>query len=273
MHQALEKAPKESGLYYNYINPLTGKWCMKDATVGALGDSFYEYLLKLWLYKNNQDKELLNTYMAAMAAVKNKLLDISSLNRFAYFGEFKSGYRLEKKMDHLGCFIGGLLGMTAKYVNTLSTSERDEYLDLAKNITNTCHESYIRTPTHLGPEAFHFERMDQEAVSVKDNEKYYILRPEVIESYFYMWRFTKDEKYREWAWDAAQAIDMHCRTETGFSGIKSVYDALSQKDDVQQSFFFAETLKYLFLIFSDDDVLPLEKYVLNTEAHPFKIRN
>lgn len=44
-----------------------------------------------------------------------------------------------------------------------------------------------------------------------------------------------------------------------------------EKDDTQQSFFLAETLKYLFLLFSDDDVIPLDQYVFNTEAHPLPI--
>lgn len=83
---------------------------------------------------------------------------------------------------------------------------------------------------------------------------------------------TKDQKYRDWAWDAVEALERHCRTESGYSGIRDVNSVNPSKDDVQQSFFFAETLKYLYLIFSDDDVLPLDKYVFNTEAHPFLIR-
>ena len=96
---------------------------------------------------------------------------------------------------------------------------------------------------------------------------------QVIESYFYMWRITKDQKYRDWAWDAAMAIEKYCRTSYGYSGVKNVYESMPNHDDVQQSFFFAETLKYLFLIFSDDDLLPFDKYVLNTEAHLFRIKN
>ena len=47
-----------------------------------------------------------------------------------------------------------------------------------------------------------------EAKAVRHAEKYYILRPEVIETYFYMWRFTHDPKYREWGW---QAVQVHCQ--------------------------------------------------------------
>jgi hypothetical protein len=36
-----------------------------------------------------------------------------------------------------------------------------------------------------------------------------------------------------------------------------------------ESFWLAETLKYFYLLFVDDpDVIPLDKYVFNTEAHP-----
>ena len=78
---------------------------------------------------------------------------------------------------------------------------------------------------------------------MKSAEKYYILRPETFESYFVLWRVTKDPKYREWGWDAVQALEAHCRTPNGYAGIKNVYMEDPQKDDVQQSFFLAESLK------------------------------
>ena len=69
-----------------------------------------------------------------------------------------------------------------------------------------------------------------------------------------------------------QALEKHCRINSGgFSGIKDVYDPSAPKDDVQQSFLIAETLKYLFLLYSDDSVLPLDSWVFNTEAHPFPL--
>ncbi|KAI1292831.1 Mannosyl-oligosaccharide alpha-1,2-mannosidase IA [Halotydeus destructor] len=87
-----------------------------------------------------------------------------------------------------------------------------------------------------------------------------------------MWRLTKEQKYRDWAWEAVQAIEKHCRVENGYSGLKNVYDANSPKDDVQQSFFFAEVLKYLYLIFSEDNLISLDEWVFNTEAHPLPIK-
>lgn len=78
---------------------------------------------------------------------------------------------------------------------------------------------------------------------MRAQEKYYILRPETFESYFVLWRLTHDQKYRDWAWDAVQAIERYCRSPGGYSGIKNVYLDDPQKDDVQQSFFIAEVLK------------------------------
>lgn len=57
----------------------------------------------------------------------------------------------------------------------------------------------------LGPEAFRFDG-GVEAIATRQNEKYYILRPEVIETYMYMWRLTHDPKYREWGWEAVEVV-------------------------------------------------------------------
>ncbi|CAG9557933.1 unnamed protein product [Danaus chrysippus] len=70
-----------------------------------------------------------------------------------------------------------------------------------------------------------------------------------------------------------QALEKHCRVEGGYTGLLNVYHASPQGDDVQQSFFLAETLKYLYLLFSEDSLLPLNEWVFNTEAHPLPIKN
>lgn len=64
----------------------------------------------------------------------------------------------------------------------------------------------------LGPEAFRFDG-GVEAIATRQNEKYFILRPEVIETYMYMWRFTHDPKYREWGWEAVQVKYLSMKTK------------------------------------------------------------
>ncbi|XP_054153998.1 mannosyl-oligosaccharide 1,2-alpha-mannosidase IA-like [Oppia nitens] len=252
------------GLYINYIYPNTGKWGPDLISVGALGDSFYEYLIKSWIQSNGTDIQAFRMYNNAVKAIEKKLVQ-KSKNGMTYLAKQLSGY-LEHKMEHLACFSGGMFALGAQYQNE---DTKKHYMELAANITETCYESYRRTATHIGPEAFQFTSF-QEAIAF-DDERQYILRPEVIESYFYMWRFTHDQRYREYAWSAAQAINTHCRTDSGFSGIWNTNDTNSTKDDVQQSFFLAETLKYLYLIFSSDDLLPLNQWVFNTEAHPLPL--
>lgn len=66
---------------------------------------------------------------------------------------------------------------------------------------------------------------------------------QTFESYFVMWRLTKDPKYREWGWEAVQALEKYCRVPGGFTGLHNVYVIDPPQDDVQQSYFFAETLK------------------------------
>ena len=82
---------------------------------------------------------------------------------------------------------------------------------------------------------------------------------------------TKDPKYREWGWKVVQALEMNCKVEGGYSGLRNV-NVKRSTDDVQQSFFLAETLKYLYLLFSDDDLIDLNQWVFNTEAHPLPVK-
>lgn len=266
IRKVLYELDKPKGLYPNYLNPKTGHWGQHHMSMGALGDSFYEYLLKAWLQSNEQDSQARLMLIDAVKAIEDRMVQRSK-NGLVYLADIKYD-RLEHKMDHLACFAGGFFALASA---VLPEEKKDRYMQLAKDITHTCHESYDRTPTKLGPESFRFTDT-LEARAIKQNERYYILRPEVIESYFYLWRFTKDPKYREWGWEAVQALEKHCRVEGGYTGLKNVYAVDGPKDDVQQSFFLAETLKYLYLLFSDDSLLPLDRWVLNTEAHPLPVR-
>ncbi|VDL79419.1 unnamed protein product [Nippostrongylus brasiliensis] len=264
----LTQMEKPSGLYPLYLNPKTGKWGSLDHSIGALGDSFFEYLLKHWLITGKTDERTKKEYDAAVFAMEKKMLYKSQQHGLWYFANLH-GSRVEHKMEHLACFCGGMFALHAANENNTTVSAH--YMELAENIAHTCHESYARTATGLGPEAFRFTN-DLEAKAVSVNEKYYILRPEVVETWFYLWRTTRQAKYRDWAWDVVQALEKYAKVEGGYSGVRDVYSIPVDHDDVQQSFLLAELFKYLYLIFSDDDVLPLNAWVFNTEAHPLPIR-
>jgi hypothetical protein len=108
----------------------------------------------------------------------------------------------------------------------------------------------------------------------------YDLRPEVMESYYYAYRITGDPKYQEWAWDAFVAINATARVGSSFSSFVGVNDGPVQYGDNQESFFFAELMKYAYLIFAEDGPWQVNcgggsgnLFVYNTEAHPFRARN
>ncbi|XP_021467596.1 mannosyl-oligosaccharide 1,2-alpha-mannosidase IA [Oncorhynchus mykiss] len=265
IRKVLNRLDKPQGLYPNYLNPNSGQWGQHHVSVGGLGDSFYEYLLKAWLMSDKTDEEGKKLYYEALQAIETSLIRKSS-GGLTYIAEWKGGL-LEHKMGHLTCFAGGMIALGADGAPEDKTGHQ---MEQASEIARTCHESYARTTLKLGPEAFRFDG-GVEAIATRQNEKYFILRPEVIETYMYMWRFTHDPKYREWGWEAVQALEKHCRVEGGYSGVRDVYASSPNHDDVQQSFYLAETLKYLYLLFSDDDHLPLEHWVFNTEAHPLPV--
>ncbi|NWX91960.1 MA1C1 mannosidase, partial [Nothoprocta pentlandii] len=263
----LNKVEKPQGLYPNFLSPVTGNWVQHHVSIGGLGDSFYEYLIKSWLMSDKKDSEAKRMYDDALEAIEKHLVK-KSAGGLTYIAEWRGGI-LDHKMGHLACFSGGMIALGAEHA---AEEKKQHYMDLAAEITNTCHESYARSDTKLGPEAFRFDT-GSEAMATRLSERYYILRPEVVESYMYMWRLTHDPKYRQWGWEAVKALEEHCRVEAGFSGIRDVYSTTPTHDNMQQSFFLAETLKYLYLLFCEDDVLALDDWVFNTEAHPLPINH
>jgi len=159
-------------------------------------------------------------------------------------------------VEHLGCFVGGML--------LLGQREYSKGL----GFTETCAKMYTANPSGIACDKVRIQH-DGGIHCVND---IYLLRPEVVESIFYAWRFTHDQKWRDYAEKIWKAISKHCEVPTGgFTDVRHVTRAVPEKLDKQESWFLAETMKYLWLIFQPDEVLPLDKYVLNTECHPLKI--
>ncbi|KAF8159581.1 glycoside hydrolase family 47 protein [Crassisporium funariophilum] len=99
----------------------------------------------------------------------------------------------------------------------------------------------------------------------------YLLRPETLESMYLLWRITGDEKWRNRGWTIFEAIERETKTESGYASLVTVDRVPGQKMDSMPSYFLAETLKYLYLMFLEEDLIPLDKWVFNTEAHPLPV--
>lgn len=248
------------GLYPVNVNVDTGHLSGAHITLGALGDSFYEYLMKMWLYTG--DSFYKRMYEQTADSIASNLYRKSSPSGMGYLAEMNGA--VVDKMDHLACFAGAMFALGAHG----STAQRD--LDIGEAITETCWQMYARSPTGLAPELVRFS---PGADMVFDPAaRHNLLRPEALEAIYIMWRITGKQKYRDYAWAIFQAFNQYSRVDHGYSGIKDVTVKPPEYDDIQQSFWLAETLKYLFLIFSPNDVLPTDEWVSNTECHWLKIK-
>eukprot|EP00698_Gefionella_okellyi_P012129 TRINITY_DN3238_c0_g1_i2.p1 TRINITY_DN3238_c0_g1~~TRINITY_DN3238_c0_g1_i2.p1 ORF type:complete len:551 (+),score=95.88 TRINITY_DN3238_c0_g1_i2:78-1655(+) len=261
----LDKLTKPTkGLYPMYLNPHSGQFSTGSTSFGALGDSFYEYLLKQWLFTGKQEPKFKRMYDEVMEGVLANLIKKSNPSGLTYIAEW-SGSGTIDKMDHLACFVGGMFALGAQYAPTEKLKK--EHLRLGEEIGETCYQMYHRSPCGISPESVYFRGGEDFSAGAA----YYILRPETVETFFYLWRITKDQKWRDYGWEVMENINKHCRTGSGYSGLRDVQSANPQKDDQMQSFFLAETLKYLYLLFSEDWLIPLDEWVFNTEAHPLHV--
>ena len=249
-------------------------------SLGARGDSYYEYLLKQWLLSGKTNEKMRERYDGALNAIEAHLVQHSKPNNYLFIAEKNSGGggNIVNKMDHLVCFMPGLIALGA--INGAHSKNGKggpdvKRLQLAKDLLETCILMYEKHPTGLAPEIAFFNTDDgkSEDMTVKQADSHNLLRPETIESLFILYRITKDNQYRTRGYKIFKNFIKHCKVaDGGFSSIKSVLSLPVQFRDKMESFWIAETLKYFFLLFDETDMMvDLNKFVLTTEAHIFPI--
>ncbi|KAG0310445.1 hypothetical protein BGZ97_012547, partial [Linnemannia gamsii] len=267
--------PKIPGLYPAYFDPKDGAPPEYMASFGSLSDGFYEYLLKTYLLTG--DVKFKDLYISSIEAMHKHLISHSqkSSEPHLVLGVYYTATdTLIPKMDHLSCFAPGLLALGAKILN------RPKDLTAARGLMETCVMSYRNSATGLGADEIAF--LNAEFSNGKEFEMLprgsgfyvidpeYALRPETVESLFILYRITGEGKYQEYAWEIAQAIEKHCRTKDGYSGLVNVMDVSEGLTNNMPSHFLSQTLKYLYLIFDDSEVASLDDYIFNTEGHLIK---
>lgn len=276
------------GLFPVYVDPDSGGFDGRETryTMGSLADSFYEYLLKVYVLTSRTDDpdlRALRMYNRAVDGMREHLVVRTSGGR-AFLGEH-NGRAQVPRQEHLACFVPGMLALGAMQGRALAAlapfldaddprrvlSERGERdLALAEELAASCFATYAAQPTGLGPESV---RVDAEADTFAADDPKYILRPETAESMFVLWRATHRPVYREWGGRILAALRRHCRTPAAFSGLVDVRapGGRAEWNDSMQSFVMSETFKYLYLLFGEDTELPLDEYVFTTEAHPLRV--
>eukprot|EP00794_Sanderia_malayensis_P015672 gene15672-17252_t len=262
--------PKKNDLAPMFINPETGQFRADSTiTLGARADSYYEYLLKQWLQSGKSDDRFKDEYNRAIDGVMSTLMKRSSPNGLVFVGELLNGWTYSPKMDHLVCFLPGTLALG--YHNGLNV----KHMNFAKELLETCYMMYHEMPTGLSPEIAYFNLQSggSKDIIVKPADSHNLLRPETVESMFVLYRLTGDKKYQEQGWKIFQAFEKYTKIQGGgYSSINNVLNP-SEPDfrDKMESFFLGETLKYLFLLFGENNLVSLDNYVFNTEAHPLPI--
>ncbi|KAF2180611.1 glycoside hydrolase family 47 protein [Zopfia rhizophila CBS 207.26] len=210
--------------------------------------------------------------------------------------------KLDPEMQHLTCFVGGFFALAGRLF------KNEHHVDLGAKLTEGCIWAYKSMPTGIMPEIFDVVACDSRSSCPWNQTKYeeevlrrasskhdgdfeaafkelgipkgfsairdkrYLLRPEAIESVFVLYRITGHEEYQEHAWDMFTSIVKHTSTPFANGQLLDVTDQLEDQEpeDKMESFWLAETLKYFYLVFSPPDMISLDDWVLNTEAHPFR---
>ncbi|KAJ8495292.1 hypothetical protein ONZ45_g12916 [Pleurotus djamor] len=296
-----------SGIFPTQWDIGNGRPINTQHSVGAYADSAHEYLLKQWLLTNRTEPKVRDLYIESASAIIKNLLYVTPNRKLLYVTDTSNGIPTHN-FEHLSCFLPGLLALGAHTLgDALSSRDREMHMFAARGLAYTCFVTYDDQRTGLGPDEMrmkkwentedgkwlqHYERWEKEGrpgsvppgvgevERAKGNDRdysatkaAYLLRPETVESFFILWQTTGDERWRERGWKVFQAIQKHTRTEFGYASVGTVDSPLPTPRNEMPSFFLAETLKYLYLLFMDEDILPLDQWVFNTEAHPIPVFN
>jgi len=232
------------GLVGTVINVNTGEWVNKTSHIGGMIDSYYEYLLKSWLLFG--DKDCKSMWDSSIIAINRYIADTT-----------KNGLWYGQADMETGAHTGTIFGSLEAFFPAVLALSGD--IQRAKSLEESCFK--IWNLYGIEPEAVDYSNM-------KVTDASYVLRPEIIESAYYLHHYTKDTKYLKMGEVFFNNLVKYCRTESGYAALTDV--RTKEKSDAMESFFLAETLKYLYLLFAPEESLHFDKVVFTTEAHPLK---
>ncbi|XP_001651175.2 ER degradation-enhancing alpha-mannosidase-like protein 2 [Aedes aegypti] len=247
------------GLFGNHIDVQTGRWTAQDAGIGAGVDSYYEYLVKGAIMLNKPD--LMHMFNEGRKAI-DKYLKRDDWHVWVSMNKGQVTLPVFQSLEAYWPGVLSLFGDTSVAMKTL--------------------HNYHTVWKQYGflPEFYNIPNAEAGA-----NRENYPLRPELIESVMYLYRATGDPYLLEVGEDILRSIEYSAKTPCGYATIKNVRD--HHKEDRMESFFLAETTKYLYLLFDPDNfihndgrvgtvinttygecIIDAGGYIFNTEAHP-----
>ena len=232
------------GLVGSTINAETGAWMDADSHVSGGIDSYYEYLWKCWLLFG--DKDCHEMWQASIPAINKYLADEVRGELWYGHADMNTGRRTASQYGALDAFLPALLASSG---------------DVAR--ARRLQDSSFKMWNMHGIEP---EIIDYKTMQIVHNE--YHLRPEIVESTYYLYHFTRDPQYRKMGEKIFEDFVKYCRVDAGYAALKDV--VTKEKRDEMESFVLAETFKYFYLVVAPPNTLDFDKVVFNTEAHPLK---
>ena len=232
------------GLVGEGINVETGAWTNTDSHISGGIDSYYEYLWKCWRLFG--DKDCRDMWNASIPAVNKYLADETGGELWYGHADMQTGKRTKTTYGALDAFFPGLLAVSGdlKQARRLQASSFKMW-----NLYS------------IEPEILDYKTMHVVARS-------YHLRPEIVESTYYLYYYTGDPRYRRMGEKMFGDFVKYCRTDSGYVALADVIS--KQQLDEMESFVLAETFKYFYLLFASPGTLEFDKVIFNTEAHPLK---
>jgi mannosidase alpha-like ER degradation enhancer 2 len=242
--RALYSLRSSIGLVGESINVESGKWVATESHVTGGIDSYYEYLVKCARLFN--DEECRSMWLASAGPLNSYIADSSAGGLWYGHADMVTGKRTATLFGSLDAFLPALLALSG---------------DIRR--ARALEESCLRMWNRYGIEP---EQLDYHTMTATDPG--YALRPEIIESAYYLYHFTHDPRYLRMGNAFFDSLRTYCRTDAGYAALSSVIS--KKKADSMESFFLAETLKYLYLLFAPPETLDFDGVTFNTEAHPLR---
>ncbi|MGZ5020883.1 MAG: glycoside hydrolase family 47 protein, partial [Chthoniobacterales bacterium] len=232
------------GLVGSSINVETGEWTDPDSHISGGIDSYYEYLWKCWVLFGDEDCR--DMWRESIPAVHKYLADEVGGELWYGHANMLTGARTETTYGALDAFFPALLALSGD-------------LDRARRLQTS---SFKMWNLHgIEPEVFDYKTNRVVAST-------YHLRPEIVESTYYLFHYTRDPAYRRMGEKLFNDFVQYCRTDSGYAALSDM--VTKTKRDEMESFVFAETFKYFYLLFAPPETLDFDHVVFNTEAHPLK---
>lgn len=238
----------EIGLIGSIIDVESGEWVSTQSHICAGVDSYYEYLYKSYLMFN--DPELGEIWGESIIGI-NKYLEERYDNKLWYArADMNTGEKVSSVITLYDAFFPAILAISG---------------DITRAIDLQNSWSWLWNKYDLEPMVYDYKKETP-------NYPVYDLNPEIMESAYYLYNITGDSSFYKMNEQFWSDIKEYCRTDLAYTSVENV--ETKEKRDYMPTFFFAETLKYLYLTFSNDSHgYGIDNYMFNTEAHPFKKSN